>query len=395
MKSKIIALIILITCFVKVGHSQYKQAFELFGQFKGLPDGTKVYLRTQEKDTIAKAISNEDRFILSGVLPRNGRFHFIAFDTLISKVNSNAIFLVNSKMTVTGLLGKRAVKVEGSKGHDEYNEIVDKMASLDNERKKLIENWSKIYRAKSDFSAIEFKQKDTESRKKIDSIIIKQNKIGLKWITEHPGSLSVPYMILNYKGIFESFTDFEEVFNNLTPEAKASYYGFEVKKELERTILAGKVKPGNILPDFNVSTVDQNSFSVLEYAKKSQITLIDFWASWCKPCRAETPNMKKVYAAFRNRGFNIIGVSTDAKEADWRKALQEDGAPWFHGLDNLEKATKGIFGISAIPAFALVDKEGKLIAFSCGMSNIPSFGPPIRGEELYKTIETLINEKNK
>lgn len=333
--------------------AQDKAGFKLSGQLKGLPDGTKLYLRTQERDTIARAISNGDRFTFKGKLTLDGRFHFIVIDTLVSRIGTKAIFLENQVMNVAGLVGSKEVKVTGSKAHLDYVEFVEVFSEI-----------------------------------KDDNIKHEFLKI---WISNHSESLITPWFISS----LGNKEEFQKAYNLLPYHIKTSYYGDQLKRKFQFSKYAEDIKLGEIIPDFKVSLPDKKSISILEYAKINKLTLLDFWASWCKPCRAETPNMKKVYEAFHDKGFNIIGVSTDAKEVDWKKAMLEDNTAWFHGRDNLDNASKDIFGIASIPAFALVDGEGKLIAFSCAMSNISSFGPPIRGEELYKTIETLLNKKGK
>src|SRR5690606_5543821 len=109
-----------------------------------------------------------------------------------------------------------------------------------------------------------------------------------------------------------------------------------------------------VIPDFTFTTPDGQQASLLDVVGKNRLTLIDFWASWCKPCRAEIPNIKRAYEAFREKGFGILGISTDARESDWKKALEEDGVAWTMGLDNIVHASREFFDINAIPSMALV-----------------------------------------
>jgi thiol-disulfide isomerase/thioredoxin len=341
---------------VKNVTAQTNETFILEGEISGLKNPTKLYLCAHPgTDTVARTIARGSNFSFSGKV-NGANCYFIKMDTLVSKKPSKAIWLMSKKIRVqTNLTTWPEVTVTGSEAQQDYNNIL-RLAK--------------------------------EAKEKGDDV----NMVYKEFIKKHSNSLYVPHLILKCESILGT-EGLKEAYENLTLDAKNSHFGLALKKEVEQLKYLTQLKPGGILPDFKLSTTDGKVMSVLEYAKKGRLTLIDFWASWCKPCRAETPNMKKVYEAFHDQGFNIIGVSTDKKETDWKKALAEDKTYWFHGRDNLENAFKGIFAIGSIPAFALVDGDGKMIAFSCSSSTIPSFGPEIRGEGLYKTIEELLTKK--
>jgi thiol-disulfide isomerase/thioredoxin len=333
--------------------AQTQEGYTLNGEISGLVNPTKLYLCIfPGKDTVAQTISNDSKFTFKGIVNNRANIYFIKMDTLVSKKPSKAIWLMNKPIKLkSNLTSWPLVKVEGSEAQNDYD--------------SLMRSWEAV--------------KD----KGHDTIV----SVYRNFIKHHPNSLYVANLISICRRIFG--TEWAKTaYDNLSQRAKSSHFGLILKKE-------NQVQPGTVLPDFKISTPDGKFISVLQCAKKGKVTLIDFWASWCGPCRRATPNLKKVYDAFHNKGFNIIGISTDKIENQWRAALAEDDSPWIHGRDNLDNASKGIFSISAIPAFALLDGEGKLIAFHCAMSNIESFGPEIHGEGLYKTIENLLlkNEK--
>ncbi|MNE72404.1 Thiol-disulfide oxidoreductase ResA [compost metagenome] len=95
---------------------------------------------------------------------------------------------------------------------------------------------------------------------------------------------------------------------------------------------------------------------------KGNYLLLDFWASWCGPCRKENPTVVKAYDNYKAKGFTVLGVSLDAKEADWRKAVKEDGMPWVQLLNDKEAGVNRLYEIKAIPANFLLDPLGKIIA---------------------------------
>ena len=142
-----------------------------------------------------------------------------------------------------------------------------------------------------------------------------------------------------------------------------------------------RMADGNPMPSF--SCPDQTGKKKVGPADyKGKILVIDFWASWCGPCRQEIPNVKKYYAEFHDKGVEVLSVSIDAKEADWRKALKEENMPWTQTLaPDGGKDVMDLCQFSGIPYIVLVDREGNIVAKN------------LRGEELEKAIEATLNKK--
>lgn len=153
------------------------------------------------------------------------------------------------------------------------------------------------------------------------------------------------------------------------------------------------LKQGDTIPDFTVMTPKGDKISILKVAAKSTYTLIDFWASWCAPCRKEFPELKKVYDLQDKKSFNVLGIAVMDTEEKWKKALADDHAPWKHGIDN-ENAIKQSLKVAGVPSYLLIDSKGKLIAASLFTSStVIQFGPAIRGAgELQATLEELLKK---
>ncbi len=122
-------------------------------------------------------------------------------------------------------------------------------------------------------------------------------------------------------------------------------------------LLPGMVVPDIILPDTNDSVVTLSSF-------RGKVVLIDFWASWCGPCRAANPGVVKLYKKYKDQGFEVFGVSVDKKKAEWVKAIKKDKITYQQVNDNggWESKTLANYFVNEIPTSFLIDKAGRLVA---------------------------------
>lgn len=119
---------------------------------------------------------------------------------------------------------------------------------------------------------------------------------------------------------------------------------------------------GAVAPDIEMATPEGKMMKLSDL--RGKYVLIDFWASWCGPCRRENPNVKKVYAQYKDQGFEILGVSLDRSKDKWIKAIEADGLPWPHvsDLKQWKNEAAQTYGVSSIPYTVLIDPEGKIVA---------------------------------
>lgn len=148
-----------------------------------------------------------------------------------------------------------------------------------------------------------------------------------------------------------------------------------------RKILDTKIATaiGVVAPDFTQNDPEGNPITLSSL--RGKVILVDFWASWCSPCRQENPNVVKMYNRFKDKGFDIIGVSLDSKKADWLKGIEDDGLVWNHVSDLggwKNKVSSEIYGIRSIPSTMLLDENGVIIAKN------------LRGEELEAKIAEIL-----
>ncbi|MCC8409730.1 TlpA family protein disulfide reductase [Mucilaginibacter sp. UR6-1] len=186
--------------------------------------------------------------------------------------------------------------------------------------------------------------------------------VVLPYIKSHPDSPTALHLLEEYSYTFVvNYDALELLYNNFTDRIKALPSAHFVYNAIDRhqfqTNLLGKVAPDFSLKDVAGKEVVLKSF-------RGNVTLIEFWASWCGPCRANNPGLVKVYNKFKAKGFKILGISLDRKKDDWLKAIKTDGLTWTHvsDLKFWNGDVSKMYHVTAIPINYLIDKDGKVLA---------------------------------
>lgn len=167
----------------------------------------------------------------------------------------------------------------------------------------------------------------------------------------------------------------EEYFNTLSPEIQKTYFGRQIGKQLA---VIKQTASGQQASDFTLPSIDGKQIQLSSF--KGKVTLIDFWASWCGPCREENPFVVQAYKSFHSKGFEILGVSLDKDKTKWQEAITKDGLTWTHvsNLKGWDCEVARQYGVESIPTNFLLDKDGKIIAKN------------LRGEELRIKLASLL-----
>lgn len=364
MKHTIRILVFLMLSF-SIAFSQSNKEFELKGQIEGLKDGTRIYLCSKSKNVISVTNSKGSKFILNGYVQGEANYYFLWLDSISKKPNANnrsqALWLINSPLSISGNVNDIAnLKLTGSEPHD----IWLAFKALQDKNRRSSE-WTSL---KSDF------------------------------IEDHLDSSFIPYLLIK-----TSPEEQKKFYSKLSDNLKNTYYAKEIAQQIQKHESNQEMHDLGIIPSFMITSHNGKQVSIHEIASKSKYTLIDFWASWCSPCRSTIPKLKMVYDAFHSKGFNIVGISTDKNEIAWKKALTEDKAPWLQGLDNIENASKNIFGLVAIPGYLLIDQKGNVVQSQLITStgiNPNNDGQTRRfkgknlGADLHEILEELFGEED-
>ena len=172
----------------------------------------------------------------------------------------------------------------------------------------------------------------------------------------------------------------KKIFASFSPELKKYKPGKSIQSKLDKIAkpVAAAAEVGTIAPDFSAPNPEGKSISLKESLGK--VTIIDFWASWCNPCRAENPNVVALYNEFHSKGLNIIGVSVDKDAKKWKEAIAKDKLTWnqVSNLKDFEDPIAVTYGINAIPSTFILDAKGTIVA------------KDLRGAELKAKVAALL-----
>lgn len=181
----------------------------------------------------------------------------------------------------------------------------------------------------------------------------------LDYVKDNPNavvSALIIYRILSTKA--KPNAEVQELYDALTPEIKASNAGQKIKEALEKE---ANTSIGAKAPNFSAPSPEGEELALTDVLGK--VTIVDFWAAWCKPCRAENPNIVNVYNTYKDKGLSILGVSLDRNAEDWKKAIEADGLDWHH-VSNVQffDEIARLYNVDAIPASFILDENGVIVA---------------------------------
>lgn len=359
-----------------------EETYSIKGTAQGVENGTKIFLQelgaNNKRIPIDTAVVQAESFTFL-----KPRIDGIGLQVLSIKKAGQQLLIVKDKASLTVTLYKDSLAsslVTGSKENEIFNNYTNASRRL-NKKKANLNLKRNQARAETDGIMV---TEYTNQIKELDEHFVTTKK---EVLANNPNSLvSIMALsdLINAKVL--KIEETEEYYNSLGKDIQKSSIGSSVKRYIaqlkSQRAASNLASVGNKAPEFSAKTPEGKDLALSQTLGK--YTIVDFWASWCKPCRLENPNVVRVYNKYHDKGLNIISVSLDrpGQKERWLRAIEKDQMDWYH-VSNLQFWQDPIpksYGVRAIPATFLLDEEGTIIAKN------------LRGQALETKIAELLGD---
>ena len=279
----------------------------------------------------------------------------VGFDKLDSTADVLNFYIDKGEFALTSADSASKAQITGSKINDDDKKLKAQLSPIKDKAQKLTAERAAATGASN---TPEFR---SAMQGKYKALQAEQKTVIKKFILGNPDSYLSLMALYSVDGPSPDPFELDSLFNSLSPELKNTETAKIFKNSLEPL---KHTAPGTMAPDF--TQADVNGVPVKLSSLRGKYVLIDFWASWCGPCREENPNVVRVFNKYKEKNFTIIGVSLDKQSgrADWLAAIKSDGLNWTQvsDLKFWNNAAAALYYVSSIPANFLVDPNGKIIA---------------------------------
>lgn len=358
-----------------VSCEQKQEGFTINGTAEGFADGTMVYINEADEETTG--LKKIDSVAMTG-----GKFTFTG---QADEIDMRYIFFGEDQTHYTPYISENGtINIVYDKDNRENTKVSgsennDAMLALNEKTKPLQEKMSNFQQTNGPKFQQATIEGDTATVKELQDqfmeISDELDGVTKGYITENKNFVTMLLLGDLYQN--KKITDDELIntFNGLDEKLKTSKIGKEIQQIVEG---AQKMAIGKPAPDFTAPNPDGEQISLKENLGK--VTVVDFWAAWCGPCRKENPHVVKIYEKYKDQGLNIVGVSLDRDRESWLKAIADDKLTWTQ-VSNVKFWQDPIakeYNVSSIPATFILDAEGNIAA------------KDLRGQELDDKIAELL-----
>jgi peroxiredoxin len=338
-----------------------QNGFVITGKVDGVKDGEVKITSTMDQSVLAKGTIKAGAVSVKGSVAEPGLYWLV-----IGSEQAQHIFLENKPIRVSGTKKDlKNIKIEGSSAHKDFVEFRN--------------TFNPLFGELNAFGAQLQKVGDGAKRERLkyqyDSVVKKTHNEIEKFITKKKTSYVSPFLLFVTAQLDNDIFTVEKRYNLLDESIRNSQIG----KSLSEYIAYNKFGAvGTEAIDFTQNDTAGNPVSLSSY--KGKYVLVDFWASWCKPCRLENPNVVDAFNKFKNKNFTVLGVSLDQEKDSWIKAIEKDKLAWTNvsDLQFWNNAAAQLYRVQSIPQNYLIGPDGKIVA------------KDLRGEDLQKKLCELL-----
>lgn len=350
---------------------QGNQGYTVTGTVEGAAEGDTVYLKVAQGRKLVNVdttVINNGKFTFKGTQDSTAMYYVSCKPASADNSLTMEFFLENGKISID--LTKVNDVATGTPTNDIYQPI---RQQYNENRKKQMELYDEI--TKGELS------EEEKAAKKEEYEAIEENGVEI-WKEAAKANITNPVGVTLLKQVHYYMTVDE--LDPLMPQIPAMYANDATVNHIKGNVEKMKATAvGQKFTDFEMKDTEGKAVKLSDYVGKGKVVLVDFWASWCPPCRREMPNLVEAYAKYKDKGFEIVGVSLDRDAASWKKGIEELKITWPQMSDLKFWKCEGaqLYAVSSIPHTVLIDGEGTIIARG------------LHGEELQEEVAKAINKK--
>jgi peroxiredoxin len=371
---KILSLLSISVILFSCNNMDDKGKFTVTGLVKNAPD-QKVYLEElyfsqKDPEVIDTAELKAGKFILNGLAAEEGIYRI-----RLEKA-ANGFLFINDKGTINFTADLNDISLNGPSFSTPANNSLKKFIGTNDSLIKIVQNAAATLN--------ELKQNGTKSTDSIFTVTETNFNNAKEAITKFcfqyadtaksPAlalftTTAAPVEIEKFQLPLQKLLQRFPSHNGIIAVISFVKQQLAVKQQ-QQQVQQGKVQIGSVAPDITMNDINDKPFSLSQL--KGKYVLVDFWASWCGPCRGENPNVVAAYNEFKDKNFTVLGVSLDKDKASWLKAIKDDGLAWqqISDLKYWSSAAVDLYGLDGIPYNVLIDPQGKVVATGLRGSNL-------------------------
>lgn len=349
--------------------STNENAYTLKGEITGYESGM-IQMLKREKGLF---IAFDSTTVVNGEFTFSGQIDLplLIYLKLENQQNQISFFLEPGEIELKANIDDLSnPEITGSQSQDVYRTFQDDIKVYDEQLATISKNYTEAEKEGNTEMMEEYSQQHdtTESNK---------NEYVIRFIHENTNSVVSAFIALRNLNMLD-LTDIEEIVAKFDPAISGSTYVFDITERLNKL---RNVQIGKQAPDFTMNDTTGNPVALSSLY--GNYLLVDFWAAWCPPCRAENPNIVAAYQKYHDKGFDVLGVSLDRNREDWIKAIHDDQLTWHHVSDIKFWANEAasLYAVNSIPSSVLLDRNGVIIARN------------LKGEELHKKLEEIFGQE--